>query len=147
MIKIAKISIYLIYSLFSVGCISSGHKTVGGDKYSSSYDAFMNGAVRFDCWLGCSGTWGANKDVIVGLYKAGMYKDAANKILYIGYESMASYYLLGSIADDLGNHKAAVIYYDLSTKANPCGRTIDPDAEGCVQLNLPDALYKKMAKK
>lgn len=95
----------------------------------------MAGAVRFDCLLGCSSTWGYNRDALIALYRSGDAHMLADKLLGIGYDHIASYYLLGSAAEKLGNNKAALQYYNLGKNSNPCNY-----GSGCDELGLPEAL-------
>jgi hypothetical protein len=129
----------LILAIQLYGCGSPGARyaeNTGGRKFSR-YESFTNGDVRFDCMVACSGTWGANRDRIIGLYKNGLSKDVANSVMDIGFTGMVPYYLLGASAEDLGYPSAALTYYALANTQDCLAGT------GCSDLRLPDALNER----
>lgn len=130
--------IYIASVLIIAGCVSGGPNIVEGSKYKDSYEAFLNGDIRFDCRVSCSGTWGTNKNEILQLHKNGLAKDVAYKVMNIGFLDMTSYYLLGSSAEALGHPKTALIYYAL-------GQSLYCTSSACDELNLPKMLDERIA--
>lgn len=131
------IIIYIASALIIAGCVSGGSNIVEGSKYKDNYEAFLNGDIRFDCKVSCSGTWGANKNEILQLHKNGLAKDVAYKVMNIGFLDMNTYYLLGSSAEALGYPKAALIYYAL-------GQNIYCTGSACDELFLPKMLEERI---
>lgn len=129
----------LILAVQLYGCGSPGARYAEntGGRNVSRYESFTNGDVRFDCMVACSGTWGANRDRIIGLYKNGLSKDVANSVMDIGFTGMVPYYLLGASAEDLGYPSAAITYYALANTQDCIAGT------GCSDLRLPDALNER----
>lgn len=127
---------FLCACLILTSCAMSG-TTYRGDRNQ----AFINGEVVLDCFVSCSGRWGANVPDIKGLYDAKLWQQLASRIMDIGYGDNLSYFLLGRAAEELGYSAASQQYYRMSLAASKCDVIVSYNCHG---IELPSAVHERL---
>ncbi|WP_454739131.1 hypothetical protein [Cupriavidus necator] len=136
---IQRVSASVAVVLVLAGCAAAG-PTITNPAYTENhYQAFVNGQVRLDCELACSGNWGSNRREAKTLYETHRWKELVSKVMEIGYGKDLTYFYLGRAAEGLGFFGAAETYYGLAMRATPCAGVINT----CDGLNFPhDITYR-----
>jgi aspartyl protease family protein len=79
---------------------------------------------------------------ITKLYRAGLWKDLAQRVLHIGFSSNLSYYFLGRSAEELGHPESADLYYRLALTSWQCPKNfLEDQCEGVV---FPAAISERL---
>lgn len=122
----------------------------GADQSSTvdQYAKFERGETRFDCRVGCSFSWGYNRRTLKALYTSESWRPLAEKLLAIGHQGDASYFLLARAAEGLGLRDQARIYYEFARAERAAGnRCGDAKADRCVSLDIDAELQARLARR
>jgi len=106
-------------------------------------DNLNAGKLTLTCGFSCDFTWISRVRQIQALDIAERWQDLAVAVMQVGYGSDLAYYYLGQAAQGLGEHKAAIQYYQysLALSTGQVGPLTCEAVEGaCQGVDLPSVI-------
>jgi hypothetical protein len=106
---------------------------IDNNNVGTLVDQFVDGKAQLDCALACAGSFGANRQAMLAMYKAGDWSRLAKTVMTVGFDQDLSWFYLGRSAEGLGLGDTAVEYYTRALEsqyhcdANTCDGFLFPD--------------------
>ena len=138
--KLKKLAIS-VAMLALVGC-QQQVEVVTPDVQQRMLDDLKAGKLTLNCGINCSFTWFHKAGQIHALDMAERWPDLAVAVMQVGHGSDLAYYYLGQAAQGLGEHTAAISYYQYSLAlAQGPDSSLRCDAtQSCLDVDLPSVI-------
>jgi hypothetical protein len=111
--------------------------------------AFRSGQASLPCGDGleCGLKWAGAKPTIDRYVQANDWNGLAESVLSVGFDTDLSWYYLGAAAQNLGNNRAARVYYEASIQRTNAGGLAACNASLglCDSINLPMDAQRMLA--
>jgi|HubBroStandDraft_1064217.scaffolds.fasta_scaffold00173_11 hypothetical protein len=106
-------------------------------------DDLKAGKLSLTCGFACDFTWIQKRQQIHALDIAERWQDLAVRVMQIGYGGDLAYYYLGQAAQGLGDHPAAIQYYQYSlalSQGDPGPLQCEVLEDGCAGVDLQSVI-------